>query len=302
MKGFDPLWLHAEQRPGAVDRRLDAALGAGRLPSRLLYDSHAQAGRWLRYHEAWSPARTDPQVEAMYPTLGGRRLGGRPLVSLGCGGGRKDLAILHAGRGGRYLAVDTSVALAAGSAAAAADAGFEASSWVMDLEAPAERSAFGKGPVVFAALGLVPNFELDALGAILTGLLRPGDGLMVSANLGSAQDPAIIAQYDNPEAKQWMMGGLVELGLRADALSVQTSGRRLDPVLSRVEAQVRLQEDHSIELPFHRAQWPAGTELLAFFSNRLLPERAGPRLGEMLGRPMADQIECEVEGVYWFEA
>ena len=301
MKGFDRLWLHPGQRPAAVDARLNQALTQLRLPPRLLYDSHAQAGRWLRYHEAWSPARTDPRVEALYPSLG-RHLRARPFVSFGCGGGRKDLAILHAGRGQRYLAVDTSVALAVGSAAAASDAGFDATALVMDLEAPAKRSAFGDDPVVFGALGLVPNFELDALGRTLAELLRPGDGLMLSANLGSAEDPTVHAQYDNPEARRWMMGGLLELGLDAGALSVRVEGRRLDRVLTRIEAKVRLNISQTIELPFHRAEWPAETEFVAFFSNRLAPVAAGERLGRAVGRAPVDQAETAVEGVYWFEA
>ncbi|MEM1022629.1 MAG: methyltransferase domain-containing protein [Myxococcota bacterium] len=301
MRGFDRVWLHAGQRPAAVDARLGAALAEGRLPPRLLYDSHAQAGRWLRYHDAWSPARLDPEVEALYPTVGGRKLNGRPLVSLGCGSGHKDRAISKAGGARSYFAVDTSVALAAGSAAAASEAGLDARAVVMDLEAPGAREAFGKAPVVFVALGLVPNFELSALASALKTLLRPGDGLMVSANLGAAEDPEILAQYDNPEARSWMMGGLIELGLEPAALSVEVRGRGLDSVLSRVECRVRLRQEQPLRLPFFEDRWRAGFEFLAFFSQRLLRSGAAQRLSQALGLDLVDTADTAVEGVYWFE-
>ena len=114
------LTFHESQYPEQVALQCRQGLRARRLPGRLLYDSPAQAQRWLAYHQACSPSRTEPELLALYERSFQAALGalpGRPLhyVSLGCGGGNKDALFVRRAldRGGalHVSPTDTSAAL-----------------------------------------------------------------------------------------------------------------------------------------------------------------------------------------------
>ena len=69
--------FHDSQWPDAVAERLVADLREGQIPGRFLYDSPAQSARWLAYHEAWSPARTDSDVQSRMMPCSTRRSSAR---------------------------------------------------------------------------------------------------------------------------------------------------------------------------------------------------------------------------------
>ena len=214
------LTVHSSETPGPRQAALLEALRARRVPGRLLYRSAEQARRWLDYHRAWSPSRTDSSLGALYRRAAQETVtemvaeiaveaagdgGGEPiplLMGLGCGGGIKDAEVLAAlahggGDGLAYAPVDVSPELvlrACGEAARRAP-GVALYPLVADLSAepplsrwpPASQwppaSAKGSRRRLFTAYGLLPNLHHRAFPRWLAGLAGPGDRLLVSANL-----------------------------------------------------------------------------------------------------------------------
>jgi hypothetical protein len=276
--------VHPSQLPTSVDTRLAAALSQRVVPSRLLYDSHAQAGRWLAYHDAWSPARTSDDVRSIYGRLAADVASSGHLpttfVSLGAGGGQKDVDVMRALGSRRYLPVETSLALAATSALAARVLDVEVEPWLIDLEASLERSVFGDEPVVFGCFGMVPNFPLASFLSRLGALLRPDDRLLLSANLSprplADHRPDIVDQYDNPQGRAWIAGGLAELGLAGSDYELVVEPRPIAPDgrTWRIDVAAHLRRAVPLRLPFLHVDWQAGDRVQAFFSNRLAADYA----------------------------
>lgn len=275
--------LHPSRYPEPTERRLAGALQARVLPGRFLYDSPAQAGRWLAYHHAFSPSRTDTDVEAIYDAAfaaTASRLPEAPIrhVSLGSGGGRKDRRMLAA-VGGRatYVAIDTSPSLVAQSVLVAGDRARELDPRVMDLDADLGPDDFGPSdlPRLFTAFGMVPNFELDAFGPRLSRWLRPDDWLLISFNLspGPFEEARgrILPQYDNPPGRAWMRGALLELGITESDASLEISARGLeeDGETWRIEAWASLSRDLALPMPWGTVALTAEERIRVLISNRL---------------------------------
>ncbi len=94
------LTFHDSQYPARLAEQVCQGLGARKLPGKLLYESPAQAQRWLAYHQAYSPSRTEPTLLALYDqafqaALQALSLSALHYISLGCGGGNKDALFLQ---------------------------------------------------------------------------------------------------------------------------------------------------------------------------------------------------------------
>ena len=59
------LTLHDSQYPARTAEQLCQGLYARKLPGKFLYESPAQAQRWLAYHQAYSPSRTELALQAL---------------------------------------------------------------------------------------------------------------------------------------------------------------------------------------------------------------------------------------------
>ncbi len=100
--------IHRSQFPNRLQSELAGCLRTLRVNHKFHYESHKQVQRWLALHEAHSPARTDPRVEQIYADAFGEvadQLVDAPalhVISLGCGGGQKDLQLLR-----RLSAIET---------------------------------------------------------------------------------------------------------------------------------------------------------------------------------------------------
>ena len=95
------LTVHDSQYPDRVAEQLRRGLRTRKLPGKFLYDSPAQAQRWLAYHQAYSPSRTEPALLTLYQqafqaALQALSPSALHYVSLGCGGGNKDALFLPA--------------------------------------------------------------------------------------------------------------------------------------------------------------------------------------------------------------
>lgn len=311
-----------------------AALRAGRVPGRLLYQSPAQARRWLAYHQAWSPSRTDSSLEALYRAAanvagaavtganvtganvaagmaarssgpGQERMAGVLLLGLGCGGGRKDAAVLEAlaERGaasmgpealtpaGRlaYAPVDAApeLVLEAAREARLRLPGVALHPLVADLSAAPSLARWPGGPVagfqrLYTCYGMLPNMDHRTFPRWLAGLVGPGDRLLVSANLfpGDGGSPpasvraGILAQYDNLPARRWYAGCLGELGLAAEAYALTVTTQPLQDAEGalagafQVVVRAEMRAEVGLSLLGETIRFGAGDALEVFHSNR----------------------------------
>lgn len=298
---FLPLTLHASQYPSAEREALLMALRALQLPGKLLYQSPAQAQRWLDYHAAWSPSRTDSAVRGLYgKAFSAARALARDaglVVGVGSGGGSKDADLLASlatvmGRtdadGLHYAPLDASAALAAEAAlhVRQANAAVKLHPLVADLGTapplePWLATLEAQRPRIVTCFGMLPNVDVEVFPQWLAGLVRPGDVLLVSANLspsGMADDaPRILLQYDNPLARAWYTGALAELGLPARVYALDISARPL--VLSaplslpaesawQIAVRAALRETVPVMLHGEALRFPSGRRLEVFHSHR----------------------------------
>lgn len=317
------LTFHESQYPEQVALQCRQGLRARRLPGRLLYDSPAQAQRWLAYHQACSPSRTEPELLALYERSFQAAIGAlpeRPLhyVSLGCGGGNKDALFVRRAldRGGalHVSPTDTSAALVLETMIRlqAALPTLSASPLVVDLAIAPDlgpwlaQQEVGGACRVFGCFGIIPNFDHAALLAYLRRLMRPDDLLLLSANLspgpyGSAAAQPILPQYDNPLAHAWFTGLLDSLGF-ADAdlkLTIQPRPLREDGHIWRIQADAYVLQDVQLTLYEESFDFREGEALEVFFSNRFTPA-ALPRILGDAGFNVSQTwvLESQEEGIY----
>ena len=317
------LTFHESQYPEPVAMQCRQGLHARKLPGRLLYDSPAQAQRWLAYHQAYSPSRTEPELLALYEQsfeASIAALTGRPLhyVSLGCGGGNKDALFVRRAldRGGalHVSPTDTSAALvletmlrlqgtfpALSASPLVVDLGAEPdlAPWLAQQETDGARRVFG-------CFGIIPNFDYAALLSYLWRLMRPDDLLLLSANLspgpyGSAAAQRILPQYDNPHARAWFAGLLDSLGFAGSdlRLSVQARPLREDGHVWRIQADARVLRDVHMVLYEESFDFRKGEALEVFFSNRFTPVALPQVLGDA-GFDVRQTwvIDSQEEGIY----
>ncbi len=281
--------FHPSLHPASLAEDRRRALREACVPARLHYVTDRQAERWLRVHEAHSPARGDAATQNMYRASFehlAQLLGEGASVQLlgyGCGGGHKDaqLARTLAGRV-RHLgfdALDVSPALVriAAEAVVQATGATKVRRLAVDLEnaddlgAWAEAGRPARGVRVVAAFGMVPNMAADALIDRLVGLLAKGDMLALSANLYrpgvEGHDlAAILPQYDNAETRAWLATWLQELDLPVTGEDLRFHLEEGDP--ARIRAEVTFAADIEGRLEGEPVSFRAGDRLDLFFSNR----------------------------------
>ncbi|MBM3225339.1 MAG: L-histidine N(alpha)-methyltransferase [Candidatus Tectomicrobia bacterium] len=289
------LTVHASQYPEHAAEQLRRGLRARQLPGKFLYESPAQAQRWLAYHQAYSPSRTEPALLELYQqafTAALQSLAPGPLhyVSLGCGGGMKDVLGLQQAltRGSTVLftPMDTSTALVIETMLRTQQAlpALPTAPLVVDLsEEPdlepwlrhAETVAHKR---LLACFGMLPNFAYRAFLPYLRRLMRPGDLLLLSANLSpglyAEAVGRILPQYDNPSAHAWYNGLLDSLGFPATQLqlTVGTQLLRPDGHIWQIRALATVQ--HALQLALYGETFAmaAGEVIEVFFSNRFTPQ------------------------------
>ena len=303
-----PVLIHPSQFPGAIAASLRTALRERVMNHKFHYDTPRQALRWLRLHEAFSPARTDPDCLRIYDLAfeaAACRLAeirDVQVVSLGSGGGQKDAQLMevlrraHPGARRRYVPADVSPSLTLVSRDAAISVGVAAADCApiaLDLGETADWTAALEPVLVPAArrivcfFGMLPNFTPSAVLPKLATLLRPDDLLLVSANLAPGPDYAagverVLPLYDNPLTREWLWTVLQDLG--ADG----GDGRmefRIGPCpegsgLLRIEAVVVFGRTCRLQFDGEVFEYAGGTEFRLFFSYRHTPARLRAQCAE----------------------
>lgn len=290
--------------PAARARILRNSLRRGVISPRLHYETATQARKWLAVHRRWSPAAHARGRHLYFSAFREVARGFRGevrVVSLGCGGGSKDLLLLRAlrrrGCRAEYVPCDIAAALVAGAAAACRGAAPRGCRPVVcdlahapDLGRRLDALPRARAPRIVLFLGMLPNLEPTAARRILRTILRPGDTLVASANLlppGAAAARRVMAQYDNRETRTWLLELPRELGWPSGPGTLRfrwgRNPRRRS--LRRIEALYRA---------------AAAPRLLLFFSHRHTPAQLRTFTGDA-GVPEAEILRTAAgdEGIAW---
>lgn len=284
MEPLTSVLIHESRYPGRVRAAYIESFRARRMNHQFHYDTEKQAQLWLALHEAYSPARRDDDCLKTYQRAFNEvasRLTARPLtlLSLGCGGGQKDLALLSAFTQLEqivYAPTDVSLPLTL-TAHIAAKSRFPALvslPVVLDLKETKDLNALidKRTSRLIAFFGMLPNFEPDEILPQIASALRPGDHLLISANLAPGYDvEKILPQYQNDLTRQWLATVLLDAGINLDPrdISFQIAPRG---ALKRVEAGYRFKNRQRIRLDREEFAFESGEWFQLFFSYRHTPE------------------------------
>ena len=242
--------IHGSQFPQRVTEDLLESLRRRQVNHKFHYDSVKQAQLWLALHQACSPSRTQTDCATAYAKsfqATAARITSRVvhLIGLGCGGGQKDTRLLELLRTCAkqifYTPCDVSLPLVL-VALQTAQSVVEPSHCfplVCDLVSADDLPAIIAGPFqrfqaeskwssataaiaempcrLLTFFGMIPNFEPEVILPRLRSLVRPGDYLLLSANLAPGPDYAagvehVLPQYENDLTREWLLTLLLDLG------------------------------------------------------------------------------------------
>ncbi len=293
--------VHPTQFPQAIEAALCESLRMRRMNHKFHYDTPKQTVRWLRLHEAFSPARKDPSCLAAYEKAFAAvaenlsEADTVEIVSLGCGGGQKEAQLIqtiqrfHSKIKLRFVPVDVSAGLALTSREAAINVGVPSTQcfpFVMDL-ALADDWKKALAPVldekarrIITFFGMMPNFTSGSVLPQLAALLRPDDLLLVSANLAPGTDYAkgveqILPLYENILTRKWLLSVLLDLGVeRADGkLEFQICHCPENSGLLRIQSDFVFERKCVISFAGKEWNFQPGERFQLFFSYRHTPEK-----------------------------
>lgn len=303
-----PVLIHPSLFPAAVEDALVSALDAGRMGHRFHYESAKQARRWLRVHEAFSPAILDESAVHAYRDAASAAadMDGAAevdVLSLGCGGGRKDAAILREllrsdpSRPVRYIPSDVSVGLTLVARESGIAVGMKAEDCrpvALDLEGAEDwAGAFGEvlrpdARRIVAFFGMMPNFLPRRVLKRLADLIRTGDRLLVSANLSPGPDyvagvRSILPLYDNAPTAEWLQTVLLDLGAERGDGRVEFGIQECPEGtgLLRIEADFLVDRPCVLAMAGREWRFEPGQRFGLFYSYRHTPERVAALLGEV---------------------
>ena len=315
--------IHASQFPEQVRRDLHESLRTGRVNHKFHYDSIKQTQKWLALFQAYSPASTDPDGQAIYErsfVAVERRLRPRRVhvVGLGCGAGHKDALLLKVltgvGREVFYTPADVSSAMVlyARQAALASIPEHACRPLVCDLATTRDlrnllETLCAPGAIrVFTFFGMIPNFEPKLIMPKLANLVRPHDLLLLSANLAPGRNyragvQRILPLYDNALTRDWLMAFLLDLGVDPGdgdlRFRVEAAPDRSG--LQRVVARFYFRQRRELQVDQEHYLFSPGDSIRLFFSYRHTPARIRRLLGRQGLRVMDAWItRSQEEGVF----
>jgi hypothetical protein len=291
-RAFLDVRVHHNMHPAEAAMQAERSIGAGSVPTRLLYESPSQARAWRSLAMSLSPAaKLDDGARAYSEihSLAASMIGEDPvqIVGLGCGDGSKeaDLASRVAPNCPSSTAlVDVSLPLiqfAVTNVVNASNSDIDPPV-IVDLESAGselgqviERN--GSTRRLITLYGILPWLGGVRIREVLGSMVGPDDLVCVSANLvpGSGEGfSEALSQYDNQPTREWLELLLERLGvrelksrLRFELVQDQESGSgRVIVGVIDVEAGTRLNLDDA-EIPVEE-----GRDLQVFKSIRHRPD------------------------------
>lgn len=273
--------IDPSQFPEAVREDLVTSLRTRQVNHKFHYVSYRQAEKWLALHNAYSPARNDPDCQAVYDRAfaAAKKLSVIDVIGLGCGGGQKDARLLGKTRRPDiyYTPVDVSVPLVLAARQKVLEVLPEdrlRPGIVCDLSAAADLS-FKAAPKLITFFGMLPNFEPNTIIPRVAALLGSKDHLLCSANLAPGTDytqgvKAILPQYNNPLTSDWLLTFLLDLGLAVDSGTIEWGFEPASGLL-RVIADFRFDRDAEITYANNQFKFARDEKIRLFFSYRYTP-------------------------------
>ncbi|MBX7157598.1 MAG: L-histidine N(alpha)-methyltransferase [Verrucomicrobiae bacterium] len=277
------------------------------------YETPKQVAAWLRVHEVYSPARTDKEVQRIYQdafeTLSRRSW--KQVVSLGCGGAQKDVALFTkiaqdvSGSLPTYTAIDigSAMALTALLAMRTSFPQLKTFGVVADLVNVEEVDSLSDADTLFLLFGLIPNLEPPAFLKLLQRW-KIENGL-ISVNLASERKmKEILPQYDNLLTKQWLSLLPQDLGftVRPEEIEIAWQSCPHFPELCRIEASYYLREDTEIYFAGETFSFKKGEKLQLFYSYRYTTDQFASWLkSEKIEIADSWIASSQEEGVFWIE-
>ena len=152
--------------------------------------------------------------------------------------------------------------------------------------------------------GIIPNFEPAPLLSRVTALLRPGDWLLMSANLAPGADYAVgvervFPQYDNEPTREWLLTLLLDLGFERDDGELRFSIQSDERQLRRITAGFELKRARDIRVFGETISFVNGEHLRVFFSYRHTPQTIRALLSEQGVEVTGEWLnEAGEEGVF----
>lgn len=286
------LTFHNSQYPSQVAEQLCHGLRTRKLSSKFLYESPAQAQRWLLYHQAFSPSRTEAALLDLYQqsfqaALHAISTEALHYISIGCGGGMKDSLLLKAAQPlyptlcftpmdiSAALVVETMLQLPFTLPAFPLVIDLETEPDLLPILEQHDRGTMGR---LFTCFGMIPNFDYLTFLPYMRRFMRPIDRLLLSVNLSPTPYPGavphILPQYDNPLARAWFMGLLAYLGFSAADLDLQIDAQPLydDGHVWQIRAAARFLQQVPLTLYNESFAFRPDEGLQFFFSNRFTPQ------------------------------
>ena len=295
MSSIAQITIHQSQFPQNVSRELLESLRVRKVNHKFHYDTVKQANKWLAVAAAYAPFHTQSDGAAIYEAAFDA-VAQLPLsssvhiIGLGCGGGQKDAQLLKQLRRDRprlfYTPSDTSVPMVLVARKAALELVSESDCFplVCDLAAAEDiADVLARFPIpqvsrLFTFFGMLPNFEPALVLPRVAALVRPGDSLLLSANLAPGNDYAIgmeqiFRQYANPPTAEWLLTFLLDLGIeRGDGniqFSIEDAPGNAD--LKRVAAYFEFTGTREINVESQCLVFSPGDSVRLFFSYRHTP-------------------------------
>jgi len=323
MRSLAQVAIHHSQFPENVRRDLVSSLRARQLNHKFLYDGYKQTQKWLALHEAFSPARNNVDCVETYAkafAAAAQRLVARGVhvISLGCGGGQKDVSLLkqlrQSGKQVSYTPADVSVAMVLTAREAALELLEPGDCFPLvcdllttdDLPEVLRQQTPADDARLVAFFGLIPNFEPRLILPRLAELLLPNDYLLLSANLAPGNDYAagmerVRPLYDNSLTRVWLMTFLSDLGVEPGdgqlVFSVQECAEETG--LKRIVASFHFERARKVRVLSDEIEFATGEPIRLFFSYRHTPELVRGQL-KRHGLVVLEQWICpsEEEGVF----
>jgi uncharacterized SAM-dependent methyltransferase len=290
-----------------VSEKRRRVLAEGIVPPEFLYAGLRQTQRWLEVARRHVPPGLEEFYQATFDAWAPRLRGTVPchLVGLGVGSGIKEGWLQERVAAVRFTPVDVSVDLALLAA--------HHLRWmvrepprpvVADLTAFPELSrwlgTFDDGETrLFTAFGLTPNLDPESLDRFLLGSLRPGDRLVVSANLLPPDGlEAIRPQYDNAETRRWLDELATQWGLQ-DHLGPVTFRAEATDRETALLAEAAWTQDAELDWEDHPVRVRRGERLQVFRTRRYTPDQFRRRLERSGWACRAEAVSrCGQEGLW----
>lgn len=313
--------------PQAVLQKQISLLKKGEVDPSLHYHSRLQSEAWKRVFKKHCPVSKDPSFGRIYQTLFARVSISTSkkihLIGLGCGTGVKEQWLAksmmdHGLQLQCYTAVDVSEDLCRMSMKRIHSFSVEEPrATVMDLDAVKELrikldQKCSREQRIYTFFGLVPNLAPESVRSILKKIMRPGDQLLLSANLapvlkedesdGECAVKIILPQYRNKETRDWLSLLFQEQGIKRGCLSSLRFGVERGKGYHSVVVRTEIKKDFEWVLGRTIFKMKKGENLKVFQSRRWTPKAFEGWMRKNGFKIRASEITPNLEeGVWWVE-